>query len=102
MYTLLSFRRIIDLRTSQEILKFGKIPNSLNINFECIKNDYLHYIHRYDINKHDMYLFYCSSGKRSSLITWLLRSKGYNAINLDLGYNFFKKNNYKFYVISNS
>lgn len=72
---------LLDVRTREEVLD-GKIPNSQNIPLDELENAQL--------DKTANIYVYCRSGKRSEVATNLLKSKGYNAINIG-GYIDYKK-----------
>lgn len=85
---LLKYSKIIDLRTTQEILKQGKIPNSKQIdliNFrQLLQNNQL--------NKDERILIYCWSGLRSKYALYLAEMYGYTNIEeLVYGYKIFSK-----------
>lgn len=86
------FRLILDVRTPTEIIKYGRIPNSKNIEYEELVTSLKKYITPL-VTKKDPVLVYCQSGKRSRHITWLGRHYGYNFNDLEGGFeNFVKKN----------
>ena len=72
---------LLDVRTREEVLD-GKIPNSQNIPLNELENA--------QFDKTANIYVYCRSGKRSEVATNLLKSKGYNAINIG-GYMDYKK-----------
>lgn len=80
---LLKYKKIIDLRTKQEIMKYGRIPNSKNIQI----GEFREMIINRKINKDDKILVYCWTGIRSGYALHLCKTYGYNNIEeLQYGY----------------
>lgn len=64
---------LLDVRTKEEV-QTGKIPNSQNIPLDEID--------KANFDKNKTIYVYCRSGRRSQMATEILKSKGYNAINI--------------------
>lgn len=85
---LLKYKKIIDLRNISEILKYGKIPNSKNIQID----DFKKLLQNGELNKNDKILVYCWSGLRSNYAIYLSKLYGYNNIeDLQYGFKIFSK-----------
>ena len=77
---------IIDIRSKYNY-NLGHIPGAINIDsFELVSkaNKYL--------EKSKKYYIYCQSGHTSKMIVEKLNYMGYNAVNIDGGYNLYKVN----------
>jgi len=75
---------ILDVRTQPEIAMDGKIANSQLIPVQVLSQ----YLDRLDRSK--TILVYCHTGNRSLYATDMLRSQGFNAINVVGGINAWK------------
>ncbi|MFH2020073.1 MAG: rhodanese-like domain-containing protein [archaeon] len=75
---------ILDVREPFE-LSSGKIPGSINIPIKEVPE------RLNEIDKDKLIVVYCRSGNRSAYVTKFLIEKGYNAKNLEGGYNEWKK-----------
>lgn len=85
---LLKYKKIYDLRSTTEILKYGKIPTSVQASLPELKYKFQNNI----INKNDKILIYCSSAKRSSYGLYLADFYGYKNIDeLKYGFNVIRK-----------
>lgn len=72
---------IIDIRTNLEY-QYGRIPTAINIDkFILIKTP-----EKY-LQKDKTYYIYCNSGISSNRVVEILNQKGYNAVNINGGYN---------------
>jgi rhodanese-related sulfurtransferase len=97
--SILKYNRIIDLRNSNEILKYGKIPNGrqvplneLNESFLLTNNDFMKKYKFPKPNKTDNILFYCQSGSRSRHAAYIANQYGYNNVQeLELGFKIFNR-----------
>lgn len=76
---------IIDIR-DKYLYNLGSIPNSTNIpmNF-LIMNPNLY------LDKDETYYIYCTSGTNSKRVCAILKSKGYNVVNIIGGYNEYRR-----------
>ncbi|MCX8080271.1 MAG: rhodanese-like domain-containing protein [Bacteroidia bacterium] len=78
----------IDLRTPEEIKKHGKIP--LAIEIDWLSNDSEQKLSALDKSKN--YYVYCAGGGRSAeAMEWMLKNGFKNVINLEKGFNEWKK-----------
>lgn len=78
---------IIDVRTSYEIKKYGKIGNAIHLNLADIRKADLS-----DIDKGKPTYIYCARGMRGYLAYLILAEKGFtNLKNLSGGYNLWKE-----------
>ena len=68
---------IIDIQDKYEYSKWH-LPNSVNIPYEELINNYRRYL-----NKNDVYYIYCKSGKLSKRLVVVLNYLGYNTIMLE-------------------
>lgn len=71
---------IIDIR-SLEKYNYNHIPNSINIPSEKLMLEPQKYI-----NKNETYYIYCQKGMNSYNICRILKSLGYNVVNINGGY----------------
>lgn len=69
--------KIIDVSDKYTYLK-GHIPNSINIPYDDLINNYRQYL-----NKKESYYLYCKSGKLSKRAMQILSSLGYNVFTLE-------------------
>ncbi len=85
---LFKYKKIYDLRTSYEIMKYGRLPLSTQISLAELKYKFENNL----IDKNDKILLYCSSSKRSSYGLHIAESYGYKNIEeLQYGYNIIHK-----------
>lgn len=71
---------IVDIRDNYSY-SLGHIPNSINIAYYNLLNNYSHYL-----NKEDIYYLYCDYGKQSKEISDRLNLFGYKTYNIIGGY----------------
>lgn len=80
-----NFKDTIDIRSNKDYNE-GSIPNSINI---PRKNLLLH--PEKFLKKDKKYYLYCDSGEKSLKVSKELKELGYNTINIEGGYNAYKK-----------
>ena len=74
-------KNIIDIRNRNEY-SINHIPGAINIEYlELLSNP-----NRY-LNKEDIYYLYCTSGYTSGIVVNKLNNLGFNAVNIDGGFN---------------
>lgn len=74
-------KNIIDIR-SRNKYNFNHIPGSINIeSLELLSNPNLY------LDKNSIYYLYCDSGYTSSIVVNKLNNMGYNAVNIEGGFN---------------
>lgn len=82
----------IDLRTPDEIKKYGKIPGALEIDWLAKDNEQK--INALDKKKN--YYVYCAGGGRSAdAMEWMLKNGFHYVVNLEKGFTDWKKNGKK-------
>lgn len=82
----------IDLRTPDEIKKYGKIPGSLEIDWLAKDNEQK--LNALDKKKN--YYVYCAGGGRSAdAMDWMLKNGFHYVVNLEKGFTDWKKNGKK-------
>lgn len=69
--------KIIDVSNSTDYATFH-IPNSINIPYDELINNYRSYL-----NKNDVYYLYCKSGKLSKRATVVLSAIGYKVFYME-------------------
>lgn len=75
---------IIDLRDNFSY-NMGHIIGSRNITYELLSQMHYNYL-----DKTKIYYFYCSEGKKSKVLAQKLNLLGYQCVNVNEGYNYFK------------
>lgn len=75
---------IFDVRTAEEFA-CGYIPEAVNISVDDLRAN-IHYL-----NKDKTYVIYCQVGLRGYLATRILNNHGFKAVNLNGGYQIWKK-----------
>jgi phage shock protein E len=79
---------LLDLRTTDELKKYGTIKNARQINY--FDQDFERQLDRLDRNK--VYLLFCASGARSGEAKEFMQSSGFTHVyNLPAGFNGWKK-----------
>lgn len=81
----INFKNTIDIRKIEDYNR-GSIPNSINIP----RKNLLLYPEKF-LNKEKKYYIYCESGEKSLKVSKELKELGYNTINVEGGYNAYKK-----------
>jgi rhodanese-related sulfurtransferase len=82
----------IDLRTPDEIKKYGKIPGAMEIDWLAKDNEQK--INALDKKKN--YYVYCAGGGRSAdAMEWMLKNGFHYVVNLEKGFTDWKKNGKK-------
>ncbi len=82
---------LIDLRTTDEIMKKGKIEGSVQIDFLAKNSEETILL----LDKKKTYMVYCAGGGRSGDCVELMVKNGFkHVINLEKGYDDFKKQGY--------
>lgn len=80
-----NFKNTIDIRKTEDYNE-GSIPNSINIP----RKNLLLYPEKF-LEKNKTYYLYCDSGEKSLKVSKELKELGYNTINIEGGYNAYKK-----------
>lgn len=81
------YKLILDVRSSSEILKYGKLKNSVNIEYSKLYDDFINKRVDKIIPLREQVLVYCQSGRRSRQIVWIGNNNGYNFKDLDGGFD---------------
>ena len=76
---------IIDIRNNY-YYNMGHIDGAINIPYYNLLNNYKYYL-----NKYSIYYLYCDTGEQSLEIVKRLNSFGYSLININGGYEAYKK-----------